>query len=169
MPLVAQGALARAARVRLVVLDLDGTLTSGETWFREGNEQLKAFHEHDRVGLERIHAAGLRTALITTGELPAERRIAEELHIRYSFEDTQDKRRAFLSLLRQAKLKAERTAYMGDDTVDLAVLRRCGLACAPADAHEDVRRMAHFVTSARAGYGAVRELCDFILRAQQRG
>ena len=166
---IAQGALSRAARVQLLVLALDGTLTSGETWFRHGNEQLKAFHEHDRVGLQRLHDAGLHTALITTGELPAERKIAEELCIRFSYEDTKDKRLAFLSLLRQAKLNAERTAYMGDDTVDLAVLRRCGLACAPADAHEDVRRMAHFVTSARAGYGAVREVCDFILRAQARG
>jgi len=165
---IAQGALARAARVRLLVLDLDGTLTSGETWFRPGHEQLKAFHERDRAGLQMAHDAGLRTALITTGELPAERRIADELRIRYCFQDTADKRRAFLSLLRQSRLKAERTAYMGDDTVDLAVLRRCGLACAPADAHEDVRRMAHFVTSARAGYGAVREVCDFILRSHNR-
>jgi len=140
---IAQGALVRAARVRLLVLDLDGTLTSGETWFRNGNEQRKAFHEHDRAGLQRLHDAGFHTALITTGELPAERRIAEELRIRYSFEETKDKRRAFLSLL-----------------------RRCGLACAPADAHEDVRRMAHFVTSARGGYGAVREVCDFILRSR---
>lgn len=88
-------------------------------------EQLKALHEHDRLGLDRLHDAGLRTAVITTGELPAERQIVEALRIRYSFEDTQDKRKAYLSPLRKARL--------------------------------------------RAGYGAVREVCDFILRARHRG
>lgn len=160
--------LRRARRIRLAVFDFDGTLTCGRTWFASADEELKALHAFDAEGLQMLHACRIDTAVITTGEIPSADDHARALHIRYVLQKVEDKHKAFRALLRRAKLPADRVSYMGDDLVDLAVLMKCGLAAVPFGAPEEVRRAAHFISSAAAGSGAAREFCEFVLLAQER-
>jgi len=160
--------LRRAKRVKLVVFDVDGTLTDGLRYYGPDGEELKGFHSFDGLALNLLHAARLHTGIITTGEVPTMRARAKEMHIRYVMQQVKDKAKAFASLLRQTRLAPESIAYMGDDLVDLPILRRCGFAAAPVDAPEEVRRVTHFISASRAGYGAAREVAEFILLAQDK-
>lgn len=166
MQYLAPDALARARRVRVVIFDVDGVLTDGRLWYGPGGEELKAFHAFDGHGIKLLLMAGLRTAILSGRRSQAVEERAKELGIEHVVQGADDKRKAFLSLLRKLKVKAERIAYMGDDVVDLPVLTRCGFACAPREAPEDVRHRVHFIPSAPAGHGAARETCEFILEAQ---
>ena len=159
-------ALERARRVRLVVFDVDGVLTDGRLWYGPQGEALKAFHAFDGHGVKMLQQAGLRTAILSGRDMPAVTERARELAIPHVLQGVQNKRRAFDGLLRRVRVARAAAAYMGDDVVDLGVLERCGLACAPREAPQAVRSVAHCVPSAPAGGGAARELCEFILEAQ---
>jgi len=166
MQFIASDALARARRVRLVIFDVDGVLTDGKLWYGPGGEELKAFHAFDGHGVRLLELGGLRTALISGRESQAVAERARELGIEHVIQGADDKQSAFRSLLRRVGLKRQASAYMGDDLVDMPVLTRCGFACTPHEAPEEVRRCAHYVASAPAGHGAAREVCEFILEAQ---
>ncbi|HET7197540.1 MAG TPA: phenylphosphate carboxylase subunit delta [Burkholderiales bacterium] len=166
MEFLSADALERARRVRLVVFDVDGVLTDGRLWYGPHGEALKAFHAFDGHGVKMLQQAGLRTALLSGRDMPAVLERARELAIAHVLQGVQDKRRAFEALLRRLRVARGAAAYMGDDVVDLGVLSRCGLACAPREAPEAVRSVAHCVPSAPAGGGAAREVCEFILEAQ---
>jgi len=168
MQFLASDALARARRVRLVIFDVDGVLTDGRLWYGPGGEELKAFHAFDGHGVKLLRMAGLKTALISGRESAAVTERARELGIEHVVQGADDKRKAYAAMLRRLKLRAAQTAYMGDDVVDLPILMRCGFACAPHEAPEDVRRNAHYIASADAGHGAAREVCEFILEAQSK-
>jgi 3-deoxy-D-manno-octulosonate 8-phosphate phosphatase (KDO 8-P phosphatase) len=166
MQYLAPDALARARRVRLVIFDVDGVLTDGRLWYGPGGEELKAFHAFDGHGIKLLLMAGLRTAILSGRKSQAVEERAKELGIEHVVQGADNKHRAFVGLLRRLKVKAAAAAYMGDDVVDLPVLTRCGFAAAPHEAPEDVRHRVHFIPSQRAGYGAAREVCEFILEAQ---
>jgi 3-deoxy-D-manno-octulosonate 8-phosphate phosphatase (KDO 8-P phosphatase) len=166
MQFLASDALSRARRVRLVVFDVDGVLTDGRLWYGPGGEELKAFHAFDGLGVKLLRLAGLKTALLSGRDSPAVAERAKELGIEHVLQGVEDKRKAFDALLRRLRVKRAATSYMGDDVVDLPVLMRCGFACAPHEAPEEVRRSAHYIASADAGHGAAREVCEFILEAQ---
>jgi len=166
MQFLASDALQRARRVRLVIFDVDGVLTDGRLWYGPGGEELKSFHAFDGHGMNLLRMAGLKTALITGRESAAVSERARELGIEHVLQGIGDKHQAFRALLRKLRLKQQATAYMGDDLVDLPVLTRCGFACAPREAPEEVRRRVHYISSAPAGHGAAREVCEFILEAQ---
>jgi 3-deoxy-D-manno-octulosonate 8-phosphate phosphatase (KDO 8-P phosphatase) len=166
MQYLAPDALARARRVRLVIFDVDGVLTDGRLWYGAGGEELKAFHAFDGHGIKLLLMAGLKTAIISGRNSQAVEERAKELGIEHVVQGADDKRKAFLALVRKLKVKAAACAYMGDDVVDLPVLTRCGFACAPREAPEDVRHRVHFIPTAPAGHGAARETCEFILEAQ---
>ena len=166
MQYLAPDALARARRVRLVIFDVDGVLTDGKLWYAPGGEELKAFHAFDGHGVNLLRMAGLDTAIISGRESQAVEERAKQLGIAHVVQGADDKRKAYDGMLRRLKLKRAATAYMGDDVVDLPILTRCGLACVPHEAPEDVRRRAHYIASADAGHGAAREVCEFILEAQ---
>ena len=166
MQYLAPDALARARQVRLVIFDVDGVLTDGRLWYGPGGEELKAFHAFDGHGIKLLQMGGLRTAVLSGRSSQAVSERAKELGIEHVVQGASDKRKAYLALLRKLKVAAARTAYMGDDVVDLPVLTRCGFACAPREAPEDVRRRVHFIPTAPAGHGAAREACEFILEAQ---
>jgi 3-deoxy-D-manno-octulosonate 8-phosphate phosphatase (KDO 8-P phosphatase) len=156
----------RARRVRLVVFDVDGVLTDGRLWYGPDGEALKAFHAFDGHGVKMLQQAGLRAAILSGRDMPAVVERARELAIAHVLQGVENKRRAFDALLRRLKLGRAAAAYMGDDVVDLGVLAHCGLACAPHEAPEAVRSVAHCIPSAPAGGGAAREVCEFILQAQ---
>ncbi|MGN6665736.1 MAG: KdsC family phosphatase [Trinickia sp.] len=158
----------RASRVKLMIFDVDGVLTDGGLMFTAQGDTMKSFNSMDGHGLKLLGAAGIRTAIITgrRSEIVAAR--ARELHISHVFQGAADKLDAFAELMRETNVTAEECGYMGDDWPDLAVLTRCGFAAAPANAHPEVIARAHWVSEARGGHGAAREVCDAILRAQQR-
>jgi 3-deoxy-D-manno-octulosonate 8-phosphate phosphatase (KDO 8-P phosphatase) len=168
MQFLASDALQRARRVRLVVFDVDGVLTDGRLWYGPDGEELKAFHGFDGLGIKLLMMAGLKTAILSGRKSAAVSERARELGIEHVLQGIDDKRKAFASLLRRLRVTRQATAYMGDDLVDLPVLTRCGFACAPREAPEEVRRRAHYIASAAAGHGAAREACEFILEAQGR-
>lgn len=166
MQYLAPDALARARRVRLVIFDVDGVLTDGRLWYGPGGEELKAFHAFDGHGVHLLRLARLDTAILSGRESQAVEERARELGIKHVVQGAANKLAAFQRLMRRLKVRPASVAYMGDDVVDLPVLTRCGFACAPREAPEDVRRRVHYIASAPAGHGAAREVCEFILESQ---
>jgi 3-deoxy-D-manno-octulosonate 8-phosphate phosphatase (KDO 8-P phosphatase) len=166
MQFSAPDALERARRIRLMIFDVDGVLTDGRLWYGSDGRELKAFHSFDGLGVKLLAQNGVRCAILSGRDSPAVASRAKELGIEHVMQGIDDKRKGFRRLLARAKLKAAATGYMGDDLVDIPVLTRCGFACAPHEAPEAVRRSAHYIASSAAGAGAVRDVCEFILRAQ---
>lgn len=166
MQYLAPDALARARRVRLVIFDVDGVLTDGRLWYGPGGEELKAFHAFDGHGVHLLRLARLDTAILSGRESQAVEERARELGIKHVVQGASNKLAAFQRLMRRLRVRPASVAYMGDDVVDLPVLTRCGFACAPREAPEDVRRRVHYIASAPAGHGAAREVCEFILESQ---
>jgi 3-deoxy-D-manno-octulosonate 8-phosphate phosphatase (KDO 8-P phosphatase) len=158
----------RAARVRLLLLDCDGVLTDGRITPVERGEELKSFHTRDGHGLVMLHRAGLRSGIISGRRSKLVELRAADLGVSFVKQGALDKVEAFESLLREAGVEASHAAYVGDDVVDIPLMRRCALAVAVADATEDTRAAAHYVTRLPGGFGAVREVCELILKAQGR-
>ena len=159
-------ALQRAGRVCLMLFDVDGVLTDGRLWYGPSGEELKAFSVLDGHGLKLLRESGVAVGILSGRKSAAVAARAAELGISEVLQGIDDKRAAFDALLARARLPAEAAGYMGDDVVDLPVLRRCGFACAPREAQVLVRTHAHYVAEAPAGAGAAREVCEFVLRAQ---
>ena len=166
MPRPLSEALRRARRVRLMVFDVDGVLTDGRLWYGPGGEALKAFHVRDGHGLRMLSASGVGTAILSGRRSDAVAARAAELGIADVFQGVEDKRDALDALLRRRRVPPGAAGYMGDDLPDLPALGRSGFACAPRDAPPLVRRQAHYVAAAPAGGGAVREVCELLMRAQ---
>lgn len=158
--------LARAARIRLAVFDVDGTLTDGRLWYGEDGRETKVFHVHDGLGLKRLQANGVQVAIITARISHAVALRAEELDIAHLYQGQGDKRACLRELLDALKLTPVQAAFIGDDLPDLAPMRVAGLAVAVANAHPWVAEQAHWQTRNGGGMGAAREVCDLILRAQ---
>ncbi len=156
----------RARRVRLMIFDVDGVMTDGRLWYGPQGEVLKAFHVLDGLGVKLLAGTGLATAILSARRSRALERRSAELGIGHLVMGAEDKRAGFEELLRSTGLDAAAAGYVGDDLGDIPVLRRCGLACAPAGAHPLARRAAQYVTRAAGGAGAVREVCEFVMRAQ---
>jgi 3-deoxy-D-manno-octulosonate 8-phosphate phosphatase (KDO 8-P phosphatase) len=157
---------ARARKIRLLVMDVDGVLTDGRMVLSDGGGELKMFHTHDGVGLALAHRAGLKTALVTGESSPIAKARGEKLGVGTVVLGAQRKGDVVEALLAEAGVPAEALAYVGDDLLDVPALERAGLAIAVADAVPDVRAIAHVVTKAAGGHGAVRECVELILRAQ---
>ncbi|MGQ0657404.1 MAG: KdsC family phosphatase [Chromatiales bacterium] len=161
-----QSIRARAARVRLVVFDVDGVLTDGRLILGERGEEFKVFHARDGQGLVMLREAGLRVAVISGRASPVVAERMRSLGIDSVYQGLTAKLPVFEDLLQRLALNAEQAAFVGDDLPDLAILARSGLAVAVADAHPEVIRHAHWCTRLPGGRGAVREVCDLVLDAQ---
>lgn len=157
--------LLKAQGIRIVFFDVDGVLTDGGLYFTEGGETIKRFHTLDGHGLKLLQRAGITPAVITGRDSKPLRVRLAALGVEHVHYGTENKRPAAQQTLDALGLDWTQVAAMGDDWPDLAVMRRCALACAPHNAHHEVKSAAHFVTSARGGDGAVRQLCDLLLVA----
>jgi 3-deoxy-D-manno-octulosonate 8-phosphate phosphatase (KDO 8-P phosphatase) len=166
MQAAAPDALERARRVRLMLFDVDGVLTDGRLWYGPSGEALKAFSVRDGHGVKLLLQSGVAVALLSGRRSPAVAQRAAELGVTQVLQGIDDKLAAFESLTARLGMTAAVSGFMGDEVVDLPVLRRCGFACAPGGAHDLVRAHAHFVPRAPAGGGAAREVCEFLMRAQ---
>ena len=166
VPEVPADILARAARVKLAVFDVDGVLTDGRLIYSDDGRELKSFHVHDGFGLKRLIANGIEVAIITTrmSHMVTER--TAELGIAHVYQGRADKLACFEHLLKALQLEPADACYTGDDVVDLPPMQRAGLSIAPANAHPYVRERALWRTRLAGGNGAAREVCDLLLAAQ---
>ena len=151
-----------------MLFDVDGVLTDGKLWYGAAGEAFKAFHALDGHGIKLLIETGTAVGLLSGRRSEAVTARAAELGIAHVLQGIDDKKAAFEALAARLVMPAAEIGFMGDEVVDLPVLRRCGFACAPAQAHELVRANAHYVTRAPAGGGAAREACEFVLRSQGR-
>ena len=167
MSLDSQERDARARRVKLLLMDCDGVLTDGRLWLTDSDEQ-KGFHARDGQGISLMHRAGLRTGIISGRKSAAVERRAHELKMSFVHQFAKVKINALEQILAEAGVSAEECGYIGDDLADIAPMRRVGFSVAVADAVAETKDSAHYVTSLKGGCGAVREVCELILKAQGR-
>jgi 3-deoxy-D-manno-octulosonate 8-phosphate phosphatase (KDO 8-P phosphatase) len=156
----------RAARIRLLLLDVDGVLTDGRLYFDKAGESLKVFHVRDGHGIKMLQAAGIEVAFVSGRRSDPAYHRARELGINRFHEGLRDKVPVLEAAREALQLTYEEVGTVADDLVDLPLIHRVGLAVAVADAVPEVREAAHWVTAAPGGRGAVREVCDLILRSQ---
>ena len=158
----------RAARIKLFLMDCDGVLTDGRIWILEADDDQKAFHTRDGLGLELLHRAGLQSGIISGRTSSAVKRRAESLRMKFVRQGCEDKEQAFAEILAEAGVTNAEVAFAGDDLNDIPLMLKSGLGIAVADAALETREHAHYVTHARGGEGAVREAVELILKAQGR-
>lgn len=156
----------RAARVKLLVLDVDGVLTDGRILYGSGGEELKAFDIKDGLGIKMLQRVGVDVAIITGRRSPMVQRRAEELGITHIIQGREDKAAALEELCTTLGLEPALCAYMGDDLPDLGAIETAGLGLTVADATVAVRNAAAWQSSRSGGHGAVREACEFLLDAR---
>ena len=158
----------RASRIKLLLMDCDGVLTDGRLWLTDDSDEQKSFNTHDGLGLALLHRAGLKSGIITGRSSRAVARRAQELGVEFVCQGNPDKTAAFEQVLQQAGVDENEVAFVGDDLPDIPLMNRAELAVAVADAVEETRAAAHYVTRAKGGRGAVREVIEIILKSQGR-
>ncbi|WP_201276722.1 KdsC family phosphatase [Bacillus sp. SB49] len=156
-----------AENVKLIVLDVDGVLTDGKLYIGSDQVEYKPFHTKDGMGLSLARYAGIKTAIITGRKSPSVEKRAGELKIDFVYQGIHHKQKVLDEILESLSLTMEDVCYVGDDINDLPVLRNAGFSCAPSDGVEIVKRDVDFVTKAKGGEGAVREVVEAIL--QEKG
>ncbi len=152
--------------IKLLVMDVDGVLTKGEIAIISDGTEMRLFNSQDGVGLMVAHQAGLQTAIITGRATEAVRKRAEEVRITHLVMGTFSKLQPLLALCQKLGLHLHEVAYVGDDVPDIPPMKQVGLAVAVANAVEEVKRVAHYITERAGGEGAVREVIELILKAQ---
>jgi 3-deoxy-D-manno-octulosonate 8-phosphate phosphatase (KDO 8-P phosphatase) len=157
-----------AAGLAAAIFDVDGVLTDGRIYIGESGESFKAFSTLDGHGLKLLAQGGIAPIVVTGRDSPAMRRRVADLGIAHAAYGAGDKLAAAQALLDAIGLDWSRVAVMGDDWPDLPLMRRAAFACAPPDAHVEVKAMAGHVTATRGGFGAAREFCDLLLVAAGR-
>ena len=161
----------RVRRIELLLMDVDGVLTDGKVWFVPSGDDLvevKSFSVLDGAGIALAHRAGLKTGVVSARSSPGVRRRAEELSIEFVYLDVSDKKTALEQILEEARVSRDRVCFVGDEVVDLPAMNRVGFPVAVQNAAPEVRSRAAYVTQASGGNGAVREVIELILKAQDK-
>ncbi|WP_111495744.1 MULTISPECIES: 3-deoxy-manno-octulosonate-8-phosphatase KdsC [Marinobacter] len=160
--------MTKAARIRLLALDVDGVLTDGRLYFTAQGDELKAFCTLDGHGIKQLRRAGIDVAIITGRNSPLTARRARDLGVEHLQQGREDKEAALKELLEELAISASEAAYIGDDLPDLGAIMHAGLGIAVPNGHWYVREQADYCTETGGGEGAVREICDLILQAQNK-
>jgi 3-deoxy-D-manno-octulosonate 8-phosphate phosphatase (KDO 8-P phosphatase) len=173
MATISPEVLERARKIKLFLMDVDGTLTDGGVNLLSlpgdgGIAEMKVFNSQDGAGLKLAHIMGIRTGFITGRKSPAVSQRARELSVEFVYLGQATKMAAFDECLQKAGVQADEVAYMGDDLPDIPVAKRAGLAVAVGNAAPELKAICHFVTNARGGEGSAREIVELILKAQGR-
>lgn len=158
--------LAKAQAVKLLICDIDGVLTDGRLHITQDGIHYLSFHVHDGLGLKLLMHSGIEVAIITTSPSPIIDCRMQQLGIKHYFKHQYDKLIAYEQLQQSLSLEDKQIAYIGDDLIDLPVLERAGLSIAVANAVSEVQQQVSWVTTKAGGQGAVREVCELIMRAQ---
>lgn len=165
---ISTGIFGLAQQIKLVIFDVDGVFSDGRIYLGNQGEELKAFHTRDGYGVKALRQAGIEVAIITGRRSEIVEQRMRSLTVQYVYQGQEQKQPAFAELLAKLSLQPEQVAYLGDDLSDWSVMQHVGLAAAVQDAHPWLRQQAHYVTQCHGGFGAVRELADLLLIAQQR-
>ncbi|HZX09356.1 MAG TPA: HAD hydrolase family protein [Acidobacteriota bacterium] len=158
----------RARQIKMILMDVDGTLTNGTLHVLQNGEEVKSYHVRDGLGILLAYLAGIKTGIITGKNSKALELRAKQLKILELHQGILNKMQVLLHIKEKHKLKTEEIAYIGDDLGDLEVIKAVGLGGAVADAHPLVRKNSDYVCQQRGGSGAVREFIEFILNAQKK-
>jgi len=158
----------RARKIKMIIMDVDGTLTDGSLILLPDGEELKSYNVKDGTGILLAGLAGLKTGIITGKVSSALRIRAQKLQIQDVYEGILDKKRVLTEILNKYSLSEEEIAYIGDDLGDLEVIQSVGFAGAVSDAHPEIKKHSHFICQHPGGKGAVREFIEFILQAQNK-
>jgi len=158
--------LAKAAQIKLVVFDVDGVLTDGSLFVGDDGQEYKAFHSRDGLGMKLLRKSGVEIGIITARTSEVVKHRMENLDIEHVYQGRLEKLPALEELLAKLGISFEQTAYVGDDIVDLPVMRQVGLAIAVQDAHPLAKQHAHWQTPHGGGRGAARDVCELIMEAQ---
>ena len=164
--------LKRASQIKLLLMDVDGVLTDGKLYNvpdRDGKMvETKGFDSQDGIALQWLNWKDVKTGVVSGRVSPATEERARQVKMTYVYQGHIEKVPILEQILADAKISASEVAYMGDDLTDVVILRRVGLAIATANAREEVKRAAHYITQAAGGRGAVREVAELLLKAQNR-
>ncbi len=152
--------------IQLLLLDVDGVLTDGSLIYSDEDREIKVFNVKDGFGLKLVMSAGIKVGLVTGRTSKALHRRCRDLGIKYIYDGVQQKAQLLDKIVLETGVGADNTAFIGDDLPDLPLMRRIGLSIAVADAHEMVRDYSDWITAAPGGRGAVREVCDALLKAR---
>lgn len=163
-----RSALDRARNIALMAFDVDGILTDGTLFVGAGGEEFKAFNSLDGHGMKMLRENGVAIAIITGRNSASVAMRARELGVTHLYQGVQDKLAACDDLLGKTGLRQDQIGYMGDDLPDLALLSRCGFAATVPQATDAVKQVSHYISTRDGGHGAAREVCDFILLAQEK-
>jgi 3-deoxy-D-manno-octulosonate 8-phosphate phosphatase (KDO 8-P phosphatase) len=158
--------LSRAKLIRLIAFDVDGVMTDGGLFLSDSGEEFKCFNSLDGHGIKMLRASGIEVAIITGRTSRCVETRAKNLGISHVYQGVEHKLEAMVDLLDKLELPRDAAAYMGDDVVDLCVMRHVGLAITVPDSPELVREYSHYVTKRGGGHGAVREACELLMSAQ---
>jgi 3-deoxy-D-manno-octulosonate 8-phosphate phosphatase (KDO 8-P phosphatase) len=161
-----QATIEKAKHIRLLILDVDGVLTDGLLYLADDHFQQKGFHVHDGFGIKLLQQAGIKVAVISAKKTAFVKQRLNDLNIEHIYLGYEDKLPAYEEVKKVLQLDDAQIAYMGDDLPDLPVLRRVGLAIAVPHASSTVKQHVDFVTEKTGGRGAVREICELVLQAQ---
>lgn len=156
----------KAKKIKMLLLDVDGVLTDGKIYLDDEGRETKVFDIHDGHGITLLHRAGILVGIISGRSSRSVEIRAKQLSIQEVYQGVVDKIKAYEEILKRYNLKDEAVAYIGDDLVDLPLLRRVGLSVGVANAHEAVKKDVDWVTKKEGGAGAVREVVDHLLRSQ---
>lgn len=159
-------ALIRAQKIKLLILDIDGVMTDGRIVYGNYGDELKFFDVQDGFGVLLARSAGMKVAIITAKGSKVVKMRAKELNIDALYQNATNKLKALQKLLKKTKVAEEEACFIGDDLVDVPVLKKVGLAVAVPNAVNEVKSCAHMITAKTGGRGAVREVCDFLIKSQ---
>lgn len=168
MDRISRELVARIEPVRLLLMDVDGTLSDGRLYYSDEWIETKAFDVTDGFGISLLHSCGIKTGIITGRESRIVTERARELEIQIVYQGRFQKDQVLERILSEQGLKAHQVAFIGDDLFDLPLLMRVGFSAAPADAHPEVKSRVHYVSKFNGGRGAVREICEIVLKVQGR-
>ncbi|MDD2722085.1 MAG: HAD family hydrolase [Gallionella sp.] len=158
--------MSRVKLVRLVVFDVDGVMTDGGLFLTDSGEEMKRFNSLDGHGIKMLRASGVEVAIITGRTSRCVERRAENLGITHVYQGVERKLDAMVDLLNKLNMSRDEAAYMGDDVVDLCVMRHVGLSISVPESPQIVREHSNYVTRRSGGHGAVREACELIMSVQ---
>ena len=158
--------LARAKVIQLVIFDVDGVMTDGGLTIGDDGQEYKTFNTQDGLGMKLLKASGVQMAIITGRTSNVVKQRSESTGVAHFYQGVDDKLVAYNDLIAKLNMRAEQTAFMGDDVVDMPPMLRCGLAVTVPAAPQSVKNRAHYITQKQGGHGAVRELCELIMHAQ---
>ncbi len=161
-----QQILEKAKKIRLVSFDVDGVLTDGRLFFDDQGQESKGFHARDGLGFKLLRQSGVEVAVISGRRSESVKRRMAALDISLVYQGQDDKLVALAELCQTLNLQHDQIAHVGDDVLDVPIMKRVGLSIAVQDAHDCVKQQAHWCTALPGGYGAAREVCDLIMTAQ---